>query len=122
MQSKPDVDQPGEIRSCYECNVPVGLIPLLIVLLANIRRMVSWGSPMSDNELPYLKGIGIRVHTVRYQKIRNRAARKDDALRDEDGNGRMSSREFLKMRGMPCSVLVCYVLPRQAKPLTSIYL
>ena len=28
---------------------------------------------MSPNEIPYLKGIGIRIHTVRYQKVRKRA-------------------------------------------------
>lgn len=54
---------------------------------------------MSDNELSYMKGIGIRVHTVRYQKIRNRTVQNDNAERDEDDNGRMSSREFLKLRG-----------------------
>ena len=28
---------------------------------------------MSPNEIPYLKGIGIRIHTVRYQKLRKLA-------------------------------------------------
>ncbi len=54
---------------------------------------------MNDNELSYLKGIGIRVHTVRYQKVRKQTVQKNNANRDEDGNGRMSSREFLKLRG-----------------------
>lgn len=60
---------------------------------------MSWGAPMSDNELSFMKGIGIRVHTVRYQKIRNRTVQNNNADRDEDDNGRMSSREFLKLRG-----------------------
>lgn len=59
---------------------------------------------MNDNELSYLKGIGIRVHTVRYQKVRKQTVQKDNANRDEDGNGRMSSREFLKLRGMSSCV------------------
>ena len=45
-------------------------------------RIVSWGHPMSDNGLSFLKAIGIRVHTVRYQKIRKRI-QKDDAERDD---------------------------------------
>eukprot|EP00804_Cyclotella_cryptica_P012787 CCRYP_010547-RA/>CCRYP_010547-RA protein AED:0.05 eAED:0.05 QI:183/0.85/0.81/1/0.76/0.63/22/985/2990 len=33
-------------------------------------RSVPWGKPMVQIGLSFLKGIGIRVHTVRYQKIR----------------------------------------------------
>ena len=68
--------------------------------------MVSWGEPINDNVLSYLKGIGIRVHTVRYQKFRNRMVHKDDSDCDNDGGGRMSSREFLKLRGQYCFVII----------------
>ncbi len=68
--------------------------------------MVSWGEPINDNELSYLKGIGIRVHTVRYQKFRTRMVQKDDSDLDNDGGGRMSSREFFKLRGKYCFVFI----------------
>ena len=42
---------------------------------------------MRDNGLSYLKAIGIRVHTVRYQKIRKRINKKDDSDNDGDDDG-----------------------------------
>eukprot|EP01082_Thalassiosira_pseudonana_P015658 g14534.t1 g14534 contig9:2076053-2079490(+) len=35
-------------------------------------RVVSWGKPMCEHGISYLKAVGIRVHTVRYRKIRKR--------------------------------------------------
>jgi len=59
-------------------------------------RTVPWGRPMSPNGLSYLKAIGIRVHTVRYQKIRRRIVQKDDADRSEvDG---VTSKEYKRIR------------------------
>lgn len=61
---------------------------------------------MNDNELSYLKGVGIRIHSVCYQKVRNRTVHKDNTNRDDDDNGRLSSREFLRLRGNVCHYFV----------------
>ena len=60
-------------------------------------RTVTWGSPMSDNGLSYLKAIGIRIHTVRYQKIRRRIVEKDES--DDGGEvDQVTSREYKRRR------------------------
>jgi len=52
---------------------------------------------MSTNEIPYLKGIGIRIHTVRYQKVRKRAVNVDvDGEHDGDD---VSTRERRRILG-----------------------
>ncbi len=53
---------------------------------------------MSSNALPYLKGIGIRVHSVRYQKVRKRAAAVGSDGEDDDDND-VSKRERRRIRG-----------------------
>jgi len=60
------------------------------------RRVVPWGMPMSTNEIPYLKGIGIRIHTVRYQKVRKRAVNVDvDGEHDGDDVSTRERRRIL---------------------------
>lgn len=55
---------------------------------------------MSDNGLSYLKAIGIRIHTVRYQKIRRRIVEKDES--DDGGEvdqvTSVTSREYKRRR------------------------
>ena len=52
---------------------------------------------MSDNGLSYLKAIGIRIHTVRYQKIRRRIVEKDES--DDKGEvDQETSREYKRRR------------------------
>lgn len=54
--------------------------------------------PISSNALPYLKGIGIRIHSVRYQKVRKRAvAVGSDGENDDDND--VSQRERRRIRG-----------------------
>lgn len=53
--------------------------------------------PMSMNEIPYLKGIGIRIHTVRYQKIRKRASADLDGENGDDDE--KTTRERRRIRG-----------------------
>lgn len=55
---------------------------------------------MCPSGLLYLKAIGIRVHTVKYQKIRKRVDRQEF----NDGSDRMgetwqSAKEFKRLRG-----------------------
>lgn len=57
---------------------------------------------MSMNWLPYLKGIGIRIHTVRYQKVRKRIMTDDLELSikyssDDD----ITSKERRRIHGRP---------------------
>ncbi|KAL7543622.1 LOW QUALITY PROTEIN: hypothetical protein ACHAXR_013206 [Thalassiosira sp. AJA248-18] len=59
-------------------------------------RTVPWGRPMCDNGLSYLKAIGIRVHTVRYQKIRKRIIQKNNVDRSEDDQ--VTSKEYKRIR------------------------
>ena len=62
------------------------------------HRVVPWGMPMSPNEIPYLKGIGIRIHTVRYQKLRKRAL--DNELDGEiDDENDVSAKERRRILG-----------------------
>jgi len=59
-------------------------------------RTVPWGRPMSDNGLSYLKAIGIRVHTVRYQNIRRRVTKKVDT--DSSHGDDVTSKEYKRIR------------------------
>jgi len=61
-------------------------------------RIVPWGRPMCGNGLAYLKGIGIRVHTVRYQKMRKRVIQKVDTDHNGDGDGHVTSKEYKRIR------------------------
>lgn len=60
-------------------------------------RMVTWGSPMVATGLPFLKAIGIRVHTVTYQKVRRRIIQKEDNDEDQSEN-QISSREYKRIK------------------------
>ena len=71
-----------------------------------LQRMVSWGAPMIDSGLSFLKAIGIRVHTVRYQKIRKRTVGTHEVEIDEGGIGKISSKEYKRIRGK-CILLHC---------------
>ena len=55
-------------------------------------RSVPWGKPMIGSGISFLKGIGIRVHTVRYQKVRKRMVQKE-------GDVEISSKELKRIRG-----------------------
>ena len=59
-------------------------------------RVVPWGMPLRQTGLSFLKAIGIRVHTVRYRKIR-----KAVLLQDQDGEGvdYVTSKEHKRIRG-----------------------
>ena len=59
---------------------------------------------MSDNGISFLKGIGIRVHTVRYQKIRKRLTRKDNVDNSEEVNDHVTSREYKRLKGLFCII------------------
>lgn len=62
-------------------------------------RVVPWGMPISCIGLSFLKAIGIRVHTVRYQKVR-----KAVLLQDQDegeGVDYVTSKEHKRIRGKP---------------------
>ena len=56
---------------------------------------------MSDNGLSFLKAIGIRVHTVRYQKIRKRAIQKDPGESISPAN-QVTSSDYKRIRGSFC--------------------
>ena len=63
-----------------------------------LRRIVPWGMPMSINGLPYLKGIGIRIHTVRYQKVRKRIINDDIDSSDHNDEDDITKRERRRIR------------------------
>ena len=69
-------------------------------------RTVPWGRPMAETGLSYLKGIGIHIHTVRYQKIRRRLVVKRDGDDDFDDDGspssvdQVSSKEYKRLKGL----------------------
>ena len=72
-------------------------------------RIVPWGRPMSDNGLSYLKAIGIRVHTVRYQKVRRRiVVEKDDSVEQSEVD-QVTSREYKRIRGEFHKVHHCFI-------------
>jgi hypothetical protein len=54
---------------------------------------------MIGSGLSCLKSIGIRVHTVRYLKIRKRIVGTNEVNKNEDGFDTLSSREFKRIRG-----------------------
>jgi len=63
------------------------------------QRVVPWGMPISCIGLSFLKAIGIRVHTVRYQKVR-----KAFLLQDQDegeGVDYVTSKEHKRIQGKP---------------------
>ena len=61
-------------------------------------RMVTWGSPMVATGLPFLKAIGIRVHTATYQKVRRRRIiQKKDSDEDQSEN-QISSKEYKRIK------------------------
>jgi len=54
--------------------------------------------PISLNQIPYLKAIGIRIHSVRYQKVRKRAVvNVADGENDDDND--VSNKERRRRRG-----------------------
>ena len=64
---------------------------------------------MTDNGLSYLKAIGIRVHTVRYQKTRKRIIQKDI-----DGSAEVNpvtSKEYKRIRGAFSYILAHLLSP-----------
>ncbi len=55
---------------------------------------------MIDSGLSFLKAIGIRVHTVRYLKIRKRIVGTNEVDKNEDSIDKfLSSREYKRIRG-----------------------
>lgn len=68
-------------------------------------RIVPWGMPMSTNEIPYLKGIGIRIHTVRYQKVRRVLDIENDGENDDEND--VTTKERRRMRGKHYRVKLC---------------
>ena len=72
-----------------------------------ICRVVPWGRPMIDIGLPYLKAIGIRVHTVRYQKVRKRIVLKEGEEKGGDIDP-VTSNEYKRIKGM--SAIYSYVV------------
>ena len=65
-----------------------------------IDRIVPWGRPIYDNGLSFLKAIGVRVHTVRYQKMRKQINRQDSEDRNEgEPMNWQSSKEYKQVRG-----------------------
>lgn len=55
---------------------------------------------MSDTGLSFMKAIGIRVHTVRYQKVRKKALlRRDSRDGNEDEGDPVTSKEYKRIRG-----------------------
>ena len=57
---------------------------------------------MINNGLSFLKAIGIRIHTVRYQKIRKRLVKNTDNDEDSDNDDdqKMTSKEYKRSRGI----------------------
>jgi hypothetical protein len=75
-----------------------------------LQRMVSWGAPIIDSGLSFLKAIGIRVHTVRYLKIRKRIVGTNEVDKNEDSINNLSSREYKRIRGTFILMHSCLVL------------
>ncbi|KAL7553819.1 hypothetical protein ACHAWF_017158 [Thalassiosira exigua] len=67
-------------------------------------RSVPWGAPMIASGLSYMKAIGVRVHTVRYQNIRKCIAKKEvhgnENEDDESPLRASSSKEYKRLRGV----------------------
>ncbi len=95
---KPGVVQQGEInlsRRKFSHDIVINIEPSSIFAY----RMVPWGRPMCASGLLYLKAIGIRVHTVRYQKIRKQIDRQVNDSSDHMDETWQSSKEFKRLRG-----------------------
>lgn len=60
-------------------------------------RVVPWGMPLQCTGLSFLKAIGIRVHSVRYRKVRKAVLLKDQ----DEGEGveHVTSKEHKRIRG-----------------------
>lgn len=55
---------------------------------------------MARNGLPFLKAIGVRIHTVRYQRVRKRMNRKQrDDKSERDDEDWQASKEYKRIRG-----------------------
>lgn len=56
---------------------------------------------MSENGLSYMRAIGIRIHSVQYQKIRKCISKREDVDRNgEDDYDYHTSKERKRIRGM----------------------
>lgn len=64
-----------------------------------LDRSVPWGAKMAENGLSFMKAIGIRIHSVRYQKIRKRIVKTDDSNHDEAEHNFVSTKEFKRIKG-----------------------
>ena len=68
-------------------------------------RVVPWGMPLRQTGLSFLKAIGIRVHTVRYRKVRKAALLQDQ---DEgEGVDYVTSKEHKRIRGKLMMYIIC---------------
>jgi len=65
-------------------------------------RVVPWGTSLNHIGLGFLKAIGIRIHTVRYQKMR-KAALLDDQDEGDDYDY-LTSKEHKRIRGKPMKI------------------
>lgn len=66
-------------------------------------RSVSWGSPIMDKGLSYMKAIGIRIHCVRYQKVRKQPTKGKEYCENDDEMKRWkSSKELKRMKSEFC--------------------
>ena len=62
-------------------------------------RIVRWGANLGQVVLPYVKGIGIRIHQVRYQK-KYKGVREAAGSYDEDDESRpQTAKEFRQAKG-----------------------
>ena len=57
---------------------------------------------MSENGLSYMRAIGIRIHSVQYQKIRKCISKREDVDRNDDYH---TSKERKRIRGMFRSIM-----------------
>ena len=57
---------------------------------------------MIDNGLSYLKAVGIRIHTIRYQKTRKRIVQKDEIDHNGEDNDNVTSKDYKRIRGLFC--------------------
>lgn len=101
MYLMPNVGQLGELEFRFLCLVFMNVCFSLLLSFDTPSncRIVPWGRPMSDIGLSYLKAIGIRIHTVRYQKIRKRFVKRNDQEGgDEEDDKAMNSREYKRLK------------------------
>lgn len=74
-------------------------------------RSVPWGSPMMDNGLSYMKAIGIRVHCVRYQKVRKQAITSNDGIDDDEAKSWKRSKESKRIRSKSMNEFLVIIVP-----------